>query len=177
MASDIRFIQYPRTEPPSALTTDVVGAFREVKDRISSLELKRSSLSSNDVLEEVRPGLESIGFYVEGGDHDGNPLHRPVLFGENGETGPSYMVDAFHDGQKCILEVEAGRGAQSNAVHCDLIRAMTINGVDLVIIAVPNLYDRESTRSKAYDDAKPLIERLYRSNRVNIPFDLVLLGY
>lgn len=177
MTSDIRYIEYPRTKPPSPLTEEVVGVFRNVEDQISSKELKKESLSSNEVLKEVRPGLENLGFDIEDGDHTGGPLKRPVLFGENGKAAATYEVDGYHEGQGCILEVEAGRGAQSNAVHRDITRAMTISGADLLILAVPNLYDRPSTRSEAFDKAKPLIERLYRSNRVNLPFDLVLLGY
>ena len=177
MTSDIRYIEYPRTDSPSPLTEGVVSVFRNVEDRISSKELKKESLSSNEVLEEVRPGLENLGFVIEGGDHEGNPLQRPVLFGENGRPVATYEVDGYHEESGCILEVEAGRGAQSNAVHRDITRAMTISGAKLLILAVLNLYDRPSTRSEAFDQAKPLIERLYRSNRVDLPFDLVLFGY
>jgi hypothetical protein len=177
MGSDIRFIKYPRTETPSTLTEDVVAVFRDVEDQISSLELKTNSLNSDKVLKMVRPGLQNTGLYIEGGEHKGDPLDRPVLFGETGEASATYEVDGYHEKHECILEVEAGRGAQSNAVHRDIIRAMTISDAELLILAVPNLYKRPSTRSEAYDKAKPLIERLYRSNRVNLPFDLVLLGY
>lgn len=177
MASDIRFIEYPRTAPPSAFTRDIVESFRAVETRISTRRLKEEGLGSDDVLEEVRPELENIGFRIEGGDHESNPLERPLLFGENGEPGATYRVDGYHERQECILEVEAGRGAKSNAVHRDLIRAMTISGVEFLILAVPNLYERKSMRMEAYNNVKPVIERLYRSNRVDLPFGVVLLGY
>lgn len=177
MGSKIKFLEYPRTEAPSKLTTEVIEVFRDVEDQISSIKLEKESLTSQRAQKILRPGLEDLGFYVEGGNYNGDPLKRPVIFGENGEAASTYEVDGYHPEAECIIEIEAGRGAQSNAVHRDIIRAMTISGVALLLLAVPNLYKRDSTRAEAFNQAKPLIERLYRSNRVDLPFRLGLIGY
>lgn len=59
--SAIRFISYPRTEPPPKFVQPVVDTFQSVEGSISTEQLAKG-LTSDKVLQVVRPGLQGLGF-------------------------------------------------------------------------------------------------------------------
>ena len=42
-----------------------------------------------------------------------------MLFGEGGRQELEFQIDAFHDRDGIVIEVEAGRGAKGNATYRD----------------------------------------------------------
>lgn len=134
---------------------------------------------SNDVLESVRPGLEALGFRVEGGEPT---IHRPVLFGEGGKPQQKYQIDAYQPTLGIGLEVEAGRSLRGNAVYRDLIQASLMVDVQYFALCVPLRY-RFNASGKQYED-KPyeatnsIVGAIYASGRLSFPFrGLLLLGF
>lgn len=178
MNSNITYYSYPLTQRPPPIADDVAEAFRAHEEVISTRELSQDdSLSSDDVLETVRPDLEVIGFDVEDGKRDVDKVTLPATFGEAGRHDHEFDVDGFHEREGCVLEVEAGRAWDSNHVHRNLIRSMTLPGVELLVMAVPHEYKHSNGTSPAFDKARDIADALYRTDRVGLPFGLVLLGY
>lgn len=176
MPSDIRYYSYPLTEKPPSFAEEVALAFRAHEEEISTRELD-DGLKSDDVLDAVRPDLEDLGFDVETGKAREDKIHRPVLYGRDGEPQLKYEVDAYHEDWRCGLEVEAGRAWKGNAVYRDLIQGMMMVRVDVLVLAVPNLYKYSSGTNPAFDKTRSVVETLYGVDRFELPYDLVLLGY
>ena len=178
--SDIRYCYYPRTRAPPEFVNKVVAAFRANEDAISTVD-DDNGLRSDDVLDIVRDDLEVIGFDVEEGKKKEEKIHRPVLFGENGEPDLQYEVDGYHEGQYYGLEVEAGRTVKGNALYRDLIQAAVMVQVDTLVLVVPNVYRYNSggrtTESKAYEKSNDVIDTVYASGRIELPFETLLIGY
>lgn len=123
-----------------------------------------------------------MGYEVESGKSTGQTLLRPVLFGDEGGQRVQYEIDAFHPGLGIAVEVEAGRGAMSNAIHRDLIRTSLM--VDAEFLALVVMLDYRSTTkgrpasAPSYLRARDLLDAIYASGRLQLPFQGVLLvGY
>ncbi|MQC18042.1 MAG: hypothetical protein DWG80_03075 [Chloroflexi bacterium] len=158
----------------------VVAAFASAQSAIDSSSV--SSFTSDRVLEHVRIGLESLGFEVESGKRSDQKVRRPVLFGTQGSERVAYEIDGFHDGYGIVLEVEAGRGARSNAVYRDLIRTSLIVDARYLVIDVMSEYRHQSgTRStivRNYKETADLLDATYASGRLQFPFEgILLVGY
>lgn len=174
---------FPRNEEPPAWVAQVVTVFHGVEAQISTLR-PSERVKSDQVLKALEPGLRGLGFEVETGKATHQKVYRPVLFGENGVPTIRYEVDGAHDDLGIVLEVEAGRGAQSNAAYRDLIRASLIVSARQLVLAMPLTYrfggapDRPQQSVAAYRDARETIEAIYASRRLPLPFEGVLLiGY
>ncbi|WP_205478568.1 hypothetical protein [Sphingomonas arenae] len=180
--SNIRFTTFPRTEPPAAFIYDVIDVFRAHEQSICTISLEKG-LESNAVLAQLCPGLQKLGFQVEVGKTNAEKIRRPVFFGENGKPNLEYQVDAFQPEWRCGLEVEAGRGAQGNAVYKDLVQAMVMVDVDTLILALANNYKYRNTKtgkiinSADYDKAVAIADALYRHDRIRMPYRLAVVGY
>lgn len=176
MSSSIRYYCYPLSEKPPSFAEEIALAFRAHESDISTEDLD-DGLKSDEVLEKVRPDLEDLGFDVETGNRKEEKIHRPVLFGKNGEPKLRYEVDAYNEEWQCGLEVEAGRAWKGNAIYRDLIQAMMMVQVDTLVLAVPNLYKYSSGTNPAFDKTRSVVETLFNIDRFELPYNLVLLGY
>jgi len=140
------------------------------------------NLTSDRVLAFIADDLASLGYKVETGKKALQKIRRPVLFGEEGVEKVSYEIDAFHDSLGIAVEVEAGRGARGNAVYRDLIRTSLIVGAKYLVLGVMIDYRHQSSGKevvvKSFDEARSLIEAIFSSGRLGLPFEGVLLvGY
>ena len=146
-------------------------------------EVERQGLTSDAVLLELGTGLRDLGYEVESSKATAGKVRRPVLFGENGKSTVTYEVDAAHDAHGIVVEVEAGRGARGNAAYRDIIRASLILDARFLVLLMPLTYristgTTRATSVPAYRDARDLLEAVYASRRLPLPFDGVLLvGY
>lgn len=174
--SGIRYFSYPRTEPPPDFADRLAGVFEGHEPEIGTEGLE-DGLKSNEVLEVLRPDLGDLGFDVETGKSAGDKIHRPVLFGENGEPDLHYYVDAYHEDWRCGLEVEAGRAWKGNAVYRDIVQALVMVEVDTLALAVPNVYKFSAGRNPAFDKTKSVVDTLYSTHRFEPPYRLLLIGY
>jgi len=178
--STVRFISYPRTEPPPEFAQPVVEQFRSVESSIATEHLAKG-LTSDKVLQFVRPGLQDLGFFVETGKERAQTIERPVFFGEQGVPTLRYRIDAYHQEWHCGLEVEAGRAWMGNAVYRDLIQALVMVQVDHLILAVPNGYKyKTGGRTAISTDFKntcAVAEALYGHSRITLPYGLTVIGY
>jgi hypothetical protein len=178
--STIRFTSFPRTEPPPSFVPAVVAAFRQSEVSICSEELAKG-LTSDQVLQVLRPQLEALGFQVESGKNKEQKIERPVFFGENGTPTLRYQIDAYHPSWKCGFEVEAGRAWMGNAIYRDLIQALVMVQVDHLILAVSNSYKYlsggKSQASTDYKNTCAVADALYMHSRLKLPYGLTVIGY
>ncbi len=178
--SNIRFSSFPRTSSPPAFTNLIMEAFRSSEPSICTRSLGKG-LSSDGVLALLRPSLVDLGFEVEGSKASADKIKRPVFFGENGEPKLQYEIDAFHQGWRCGLEIEAGRGWTSNAVYRDLVQALVMVELDVLTLAVSNTYRYKSggkaVTSRDYENTLSVAEALYGHSRISMPFQLLVIGY
>ncbi|WP_273653348.1 hypothetical protein [Cellulomonas fimi] len=174
---------FPRNATPPTWIRPLVEVVRAVEAAISTAE-PGSKATSDQVLAALAPGLQGLGFQVETAKSCDAKVARPVLFGENGVPTVTYEVDGVHDELGIVLEVEAGRGAQNNAAYRDVIRASLIVNAQYLVLLMPLVYrfgGREGGRTsevRAYDDARAMLDAVYASRRLPLPFAGVLLvGY
>ena len=116
----IRFQFFPRSQGITPEVKKVIDCFNEVEDEISSDSFK---LSSNEVLEKLRPYLEDIDYNVETGKSKSDKIHVPVLFIDDNEIDKSFNADALSKDGKIVIEVEAGRAVDNNQFLKDIFQA------------------------------------------------------
>lgn len=167
---------YPSRKPAPGWVRGVLEAFSTAANDISSSS--HTGVSSDAVLAAIRPSLVSIGFEVEATKAKSDKITRPVLFGENGAVLVQYDVDAYHPEHGVVLEVEAGRGAASNADYRDLVRASLMVDVNYLVLAMMLTYKGGGQIMRSYEVARNRIDAIFASERLAVPLDGVLLvGY
>ena len=174
------WIFYPNSVRPPDWVDSFTAAVADAEPLVSSL--KNDGLTSDEVLKRLRPRLADLGFDVEAGKRRAHKIRRPVLFGDRGHERVAYEVDGFHDQLGIVLEIEAGRGARGNAIYRDLIRSSLIVEARYFALGVMIEYRRRSggqlIRVASYVDAKNILDAIFASGRLALPFDGVLLfGY
>ena len=79
------------------------------------------------------------------------------------------------------MEVEAGRAWMGNAVYRDQIQALVMVDMEYLFLAVPQTYKYKSggreTTSRDYENTLAVAEALYGHSRIQMPFDLCVIGY
>lgn len=175
-----KWTYYPQRDPPPAWVPGVIAEIAQAQSRIDSTRVR--GLGSNGVLAVLRPGLEQLGFRIEAGRRAADRIALPVLFGEQGIPRVRYDVDGVHEAHGVLLEVEAGRGADGNAVYRDLVRTSLIVNARFLALGVMQEYHRKSSGKtiivRSYGDAKDQMDAIYASQRLRLPFEGVLLfGY
>lgn len=177
--SVLSWSHYPRNIRPGDWVAPLLAVAGDQLTTISSLE--KNGPDSDGVLKQLAPGLTALGYTVETSKRREDRVRRPVLFGAQGHEDVSYEVDAFHDGLGIAVEVEAGRGAQNNADYRDLIRAALIVDAKYFALFMPARYRFAGAPTggvKAYDNSRNMLEAIYASRRLVLPFEGVLLiGY
>lgn len=172
---------YPRNTRPPAWASELAEVVGAAQETISTVD-RQTKLNSDDVLSNLRSGMERAGYVVETGKTAAAKIKRPVLFGDNGVPELSYEIDAFHDELGIAVEVEAGRGARGNATYRDIIRASLILDARHFALLVPHTYRHKSAgrdvEVHVYRDARHQLNAIYASQRLRLPFDgVMLIGY
>lgn len=167
----IKFQFFPRSQGITEQIQQVIDCFRAVDAEIGS---KSKNLSSNAVLEKLRPGLQTIGFQVETGKTKDKKIGVPVLFGLDNQIDKSFNADAVSADGKIVIEVEAGRAVVNNQFLKDIFQACMMFDVEYLVIAVRNDYRGIDDFARIY----AFLETLYISNRLRLPLKgILLIGY
>lgn len=167
----IKYQFFPRSQGLTNEIKLIVNCFESEYDKISSL---KNNLNSNDVLEILRPHLESIDFTVESGKSQHQKISVPVLFGYNNNIDKSFNADAVSKDGKIVIEVEAGRAVANNQFLKDIFQACMMFEVEYLVVAVRNDYRGGDDFMKVFT----FLETLYISNRLILPLiGILLIGY
>ncbi len=171
---------FPRNTVPPAWVDGVLKVVAAVESTISTVHT-RTRLSSDAVLKELRPGLEALSFQVETGRAATQRITRPVLYGPNGTRQVYYYLDGFHEELGIAVEVEAGQGRINNNDYRDIIRSALMLDVNYLVLAMPQKYRTGSgakeIMSMDYRDCAQLVDAIYTSDRIKLPYELLLIGY
>lgn len=167
----IKYQFFPLSRGITDSIADVINCFYTVENQISSASF---NLSSNQVLEILKPHLISVGYKVEEGKSVDKKISVPVLFGYNNAIDKCFNADAISLDGRIVIEIEAGRAVDNNQFLKDIFQACMMFEVEYLIIAVRNLYRKNDDFSKVY----AFLETLYISNRLKLPLlGIVLIGY
>jgi hypothetical protein len=172
---------FPAFEPPPSWVGPLVEIFKAHQGEIDSQVVHEQPMKSDVVLDVLADDLESVmGFKVERGKTKSGKLHRPVFFGDRGTFLRAYEIDAFHQDLGVALEVEAGRATMGNAIYRDLVQASLMVDAKFLALAVPleYRYGDKPTKEPSYAKAYSVVEAIYGSKRLKLPFEgLLLIGY
>jgi len=167
----IRFQFFPRSQGITKQIQSVISCFEIEYDKIKSSDF---NLSSNEVLEIIRPHLEQIGFICETGKSKEKKIGVPVLFGFNNKIDKSFNADAVSEDNKIVIEVEAGRATENNQFLKDIFQACMMFEVEYLVIVVRNTYRNH----KDFELIYAFLETLYISNRLHLSLKgILLIGY
>lgn len=178
MAADYPlWVYYPSRSTPSPWVETFIGIVRDQREAIDSTVV--NALNSDSVLAKLAPGLAAAGYSVETGKKAAEKVKRPVLYGDQGKPRVTYEVDAAHDGEHIVVEVEAGRGARGNAIYRDLIRTSLIVDVKYLALGVMAEYRHMSggkqQHVKSFNEARDQLDAIYASGQLALPFKGLLL--
>jgi hypothetical protein len=167
----IRFQFFPRSQGITQRIRDVISCFEKEVDTIKSPDF---NLSSNEVLEVIRPHLEKINFICETGKTKEKKISVPVLFGYDNKIDKAFNADAVSTDGKIVIEIEAGRATENNQFLKDIFQACMMFEVEYLVIVVRNIYRGH----KDFDIIHTFLETLYISNRLHLPLrGILLIGY
>ncbi len=167
----INYHFFSTSEEISDKLVQVISCFKYVEEKIDSETHKHKS---DSVLAILRPKLLQIGFQVEHGKKADGLIKIPVLFTPDGQVAKYFFVDALHEQQRIVVEVEAGRGVENNQFLKDIFQACMMPEIDYLVIAVRNQY----RKSKHFHIVSKYLETLYASKRLQLPLKgILLIGY
>jgi hypothetical protein len=173
---------FPSYVPPADWVEQVVDVFVKQRYEIDSMTTHPKRMESDEVLKVLASDLRGIGFDVEEGKKKVGKLPRPVFFGDEGSYLRTYEIDAFQPDTGIALEVEAGRATMGNAIYRDLIQGSLMVDARYLALAVPQEYRYKSgnrvAREPSYAKTYSVVEAIYGSKRLDLPFEgLLLIGY
>lgn len=168
---------FPRSKSITPVLKSIVDAFA-ANEKIFKANLKpnksKPNLESNEVLKLIEEDLVKVGFKVESNKKD--KIKRPVLFGRQGRHEKSFDVDAFHEPDGVILEVESGRGFTNNQFLKDFFSGCAMQGVRHIAIALRLRYGK--TQHEDFEAACSYFDAIYASGRIEFPIEsLLMIGY
>jgi len=168
---------FPRSKTVTLVLKSIVDAFAANEKRFkANLKPNKSkpNLESNEVLKLIEEDLVKVGFKVESNKKD--KIKRPVLFGRQGRHEKSFDVDAFHEPDGVILEVESGRGFTNNQFLKDFFSGCAMQGVRHIAIALRLRYGK--TQHEDFEAACSYFDAIYASGRIKFPIEsLLMIGY
>src|SRR6266446_2971186 len=168
-----RFVFFPLTQRPPMWAANVIGVFSAARGQIDTT--KGLQKKSDDVLSILRPGLKGLKFEVEEGKKAKQKIQRPALFGEMGEPGHKYEIDAYNPDPGIVLEIEAGRAIKGNAIYRDIIQMSLMLDAKFAVIAMPQAYRHKQKKTRtgttevpSYTSGRKLLEAIYASPRLKL---------
>jgi len=167
----INWQYFPKSQQLPEHLEVVVKNFESNGSKINS---EKHKLKSNEVLAKIRKKLLDSGYRVESSKKSSGKIKVPVLFGKNGKLEKYFEADAYHEKNKTVIEVEAGRGVTNYQFLKDLFQACMMNDVDFLVVAVRNIY----RDSKDFEKVIHFFESLYSSDRLSLPLKgILIVGY
>jgi hypothetical protein len=170
---------WPARDTPPPWVNNFIAVVAPLRTRLDTSNGNAST--SDSVLAAIAPGLTALGYRVESSKAKADKITLPVLFGDEGVPRVQYEVDAFHKDDGIVVEIEAGRGAKSNAGYRDLIRASLLVDAKYFVLGMPLEYRSGKTSvelTRAYAVTREQLDAIYASQRLALPFRGVLLfGY
>ena len=171
-------------EPPVAFTGDILAAAQQAG---LTRGLYIGCGNGRNYLPLVADGLDLTGVDISAAAIAQLAARAPdradrLVCGDLGKAEVNYEIDAFHDELGVAVEVEAGRGACNNADYRDIVRTSLILDARNMALLMPVCYrfmsGQRQYATRAYERTRNQLDAIYASQRLQLPFDGVLLiGY
>jgi hypothetical protein len=98
----------------------------------------------------------------------------PVLFGLDGQPEKSFEVDAYHEDDLIVLEIEAGRAVTNYQFLKDFFEACIMYNVDYLVLAIRKIY----RKSRDFKKVITFFDTFYTSGRMSTPLKgILVIGY
>lgn len=167
----IKWMYFPNSTKLPAFLRPIIDSFENNEDSITS---DKHQLNSDSVLKTIAANLVAAGYLVEQSKSKNDLIRVPVLYGENGKETLSFEVDAYHPGNRTVIEVEAGRGVVNYQFLKDFYECCMMQDVDYLCIAVRKDYRKH----KDFAAVCNFFSSLYASGRMSIPLKgILIIGY
>ena len=167
----IQWQHFPKSIDAPKLLKDIIKCFEEIETEIDS---ETHQLRSNEVVKLICPYLEELGFQVETGKKACQRIRVPVLFGLDGKPEKSFDADAYHEEDRTVLEIEAGRAVMNYGFLKDLFEACMMYNVDYLVLVIRRIY----RTSKDFEKVITFFDTLYASRRISLPLKgILVIGY
>ena len=185
----MNWIYYPKTSKIPNFLEQTVSVFEEYSSLYDSdIQLQRidngdieKQYESNQVLKILEPGLENLGFKVEKGKKKDQKIRVTVKYGNAGKEELSFEADAYHETEKVVIEVEAGRALANNQFLKDVFQASMMIDTDYLVLAVKNTYrNNKKTKSftKDFEKINEFIETIFLTGKIQLNLKgILLIGY
>lgn len=172
----IRWAFFPKTDPLPKELSQPITIFQNNFEQIDSSrnDTNELRLSSDRVLALVADSFVDAGYKVETGKKKEQKIRVPVLFGHQGTISQAFEVDGWHEENRIVLEIEAGRAYTNHQFLKDIFEASVMVNVDFLVLAVRTIYKKHHDFEKITE----WLETLYATNRIE--FDLkgiLVIGY
>jgi hypothetical protein len=166
---------FPRKDAAPDWVGDLVACVAARRSAIDSRTHK--GMTSDGVVGELRDGLVAQGWEIESGKQAAQKIHRPVLFGDQGQVRVKQEIDGWHPELRIVMEVESGRGWMGNAVYRDLVRASLVADAEYLVIGVRQFYEygKKDVSRNDFEATRDLLDSIYASGRLGLPFAGVLV--
>ena len=162
---------FPRSHGIIPEIKAVVSCFDAVKEEIDSYTM---NLTSNEVLDKLRPHLLKLNYHVETGKKACEKIPVPVLFGMDNTIDRQFFADALSGDRRIVIEIEAGQAIDNNKYLKCIFQACLMFEVEYLVLAIRRIYRKKSDYEKVYS----FLETLYISNRLKLPLKgILLIGY
>ena len=162
---------FPRSHGIIPEIKAIVSCFDAVKDEIDSYT---KNLTSNEVLDLLRPYFLKLNYYVETGKKAGEKIPVPVLFGMDNTIDRQFFADALSNDGRVVIEIEAGQAIDNNKYLKCIFQACLMFDVEYLVLAIRRIYRRRNNYEQVYS----FLETLYISNRLKLPLKgILLIGY
>lgn len=167
----INWQYFPKSKKLPEHLEIVIKIFKNNDSKINS---ENHQLNSDGVLAIIRKELSDNCYKVESSKKSAGKIKVPVLFGKNGKLEKSFEADAYSKKHKTVIEVEAGRGVTNYQFLKDLFQACMMYDVEILVIAIRNLY----RSSRDFEKVANFFETLYSNNRLQLPLKgILVVGY
>jgi len=185
----MNWIYYPKTSKIPNFLEQTVSVFENHYDLFNSdKQLYRidhgeqeDQFDSNHVLKILEPGLENLGFKVEKGKKKEQKIRVTVKYGNAGKEELNFEADAYHETEKVVVEVEAGRAHANNQFLKDIFQASMMIDTDYLVLAVKNTYrNNKKTKSftKDFEKINEFIETIFLTGKIQLNLKgILLIGY
>jgi hypothetical protein len=126
---------FPRQDPPPSWVSEFIQVFTDEHSQIDSKDHK--GLTSDQLVALVRERLVSQGWIIEEGKLASQKIHRPVLYGDNGEVRVRQLWDAS-DIYRTVYFRDPVNRERIHSEHQEIIDALKSRDAQALIRAQNN---------------------------------------
>jgi hypothetical protein len=170
---------FPRADKTPQHLRDLRDTFLPMHEYAFERGCEGWNVQSNHALKIAAPQLTDLHGYSVENWPKGVRNRLPILFGPDETTLRYHDADAYHEGLRTIIEVEAGTATANNAYLKDIFEASMVVNADYLVLAVRKIYQSKTGgASPDYKIVYDALDTIYSSGRIQLDLrGILLIGY